>query len=169
MNIDRATKRAAAAVVAAVLVALPPAARAQQQSAAALDTAKELVKVTDSAAIFNPLIAGVVEQAKILFLQQDPGLSKDLNEIAAQMRTELAPRFSELSNEIAKQYASNFTEAELKAILTFYQSSVGKKLLARQPSVVDNSMKFAQTWANKLSDQVIEQMRTELKKRGHAL
>ena len=58
---------------------------------------------------------------------------------------------------------------ELKAILVFYQSPAGKKLLAQQPTVVDDSMKFAQDWANKLSDQVIAKMRDELKKRGHAL
>jgi hypothetical protein len=28
-------------------------------------------------------------------------------------------------------------------------------------------MKFAQNWANKLSEQVTEKMREELKKRGH--
>jgi hypothetical protein len=35
--------------------------------------------------------------------------------------------------------------------------------------VVDASMRYAQDWANKLSDQVIAQMREELKKRGHPM
>ena len=118
--------------------------------------------------VFTPLIAGVVEQAKLLYLQQNPGLAKDLNEIAEKMRADLAPRFAELSDEMAKLYATRFTDPELKAILVFYQSPVGKKLLDQQPNVVDDSMKFAQDWANKLSDQVIAQMRDELKKRGLA-
>ena len=96
-------------------------------------------------------------------------MAKDLNEIADKMRTDLAPRFAELSDEMAKLYATHFTEQELKAILVFYKSPVGKKLLAQQPTVVDASMKFAQDWANKLSDEVIAKMREELKKRGHAL
>jgi hypothetical protein len=50
----------------------------------------------------------------------------------------------------------------------FYKSPAGKKLISEQPKVVDASMKFAQDWANKLSDQVIAQMREELKKRGLA-
>jgi len=41
--------------------------------------------------------------------------------------------------------------------------------LTEQPKMVDDSMKFAQDWANKLSDQVVAKMRDELKKRGHAL
>ncbi len=170
MSIIQAIKRTArlAAVVVA-LVAFGPAAHSQQPSAAAMATAKELIASTGSAAVFNPLIAGVVEQAKLLFLQQNPALASDLNEIANQMRTDLAPRFVDLTDEMARLYATHFTDQELKAILVFYQSPVGKKLLAQQPTVVDDSMRFAQDWANKLSDQVIAKMREELKKRGHPM
>jgi uncharacterized protein len=163
----RSTSRAAA--VAVVLVAFGPAAHSQQPSAAAMATARQLIAATGATTVFNPLIAGVVEQAKLLYLQQNPALAKDLNEIADKMRTNLAPRFAELSEEMARLYATHFTDQELKAILVFYQSQAGKKLLDQQPTVVDDSMKFAQEWANKLSDQVIGTMREELKKRGHAL
>lgn len=163
----RSTSRAAA--VAVVLVAFGPAAYSQQPSAAAMATARQLIAATGATTVFNPLIAGVVEQAKLLYLQQNPALAKDLNEIADKMRTDLAPRFAELSEEMARLYATHFTDQELKAILVFYQSQAGKKLLDQQPTVVDDSMKFAQEWANKLSDQVIGTMREELKKRGHAL
>jgi len=151
------------------LVAFTAAAEAQQTSAAALQAAKEIVTVTGATALFNPLIPGVVGQAKNLFLQQNPGLSKDLNEIANKMRDDLAPRFSELTDEVAKLYASHFSEAELKQLLAFYKSPIGVKLIAEQPKVGEESLKFAQDWANKLSDQVIANMRDELKKRGHAL
>jgi uncharacterized protein len=170
MSVIQATKRATR--LAAVVVALAtfaPAAYSQQPSPAAIATAKELIAFTGSAAIFNPLIGGVVEQAKLLYLQQNPALGKDLNEIAEKLRTDLAPRLTELSDEMARLYATHFTETELKAILAFYQSPVGKKVLVEQPTVVDASMKFAQGWANKLSDQVIAKMRDELKKRGHSL
>ena len=170
MSIIQAIKRTSRlAAVAVALVAFGPAAHSQQPSAAAMATAKELIAVTGATTLFNPLIAGVVEQAKLLFLQQNPALSKDLNEIANKMRTDLAPRFDELSDEVARLYATNFTEPELKDMLAFYKSPAGKKLLAEQPTVVDASMKFAQDWANKLSDEVIAKMREELKKRGHAL
>ncbi|HEX3442895.1 MAG TPA: DUF2059 domain-containing protein [Pseudolabrys sp.] len=172
MRFLQATHRAARlAAVAVVLVMASPMADAQQQqpSAAAMASAKELIAVTGATTLFSPLIAGVVEQAKVLYLQQDPSLSKDLNEISAQMRTDLTPRFSELTDEVARLYATNFSEQELKDILAFYKSPAGQKLLVQQPKVVDASMKFAQDWANKLSDQVIAKMRDELKKRGHAM
>jgi hypothetical protein len=172
MRFLQATHRAARlAAVAIVLVMASPAANAQQQqpSAAAMATAKELITVTGATGLFTPLIAGVVEQAKLLFLQQDPSLSKDLNDISAKMRTDLAPRFNELTDEVARLYATNFSEQELKDILAFYKSASGQKLLSEQPKVVDSSMKFAQGWANQLSDEVIAKMRDELKKKGHAM
>ena len=170
MSIIQAIKRITRlAAVAVALVAFGPAAHSQQPSAAAMATAKELIASTGAAAVFNPLISGVVEQAKLLFLQQNPALVNDLNEIANQMRTDLAPRFVDLTDEMARLYATHFTDQELKAVLVFYQSPVGKKLLAQQPTVVDDSMRFAQDWANKLSDQVIAKMREELKKRGHPM
>jgi hypothetical protein len=160
----------ASAVAVALMVASPAAfAQGPQPSAAALATAKELVGITGATALFSPLVAGVVEQSKQLFLQQNPMLQKDLYEIAAQMRTELQPRFVEITNEVAHEYASHFTEQELKDILAFYQSPAGKKMLLEQPKVVNNSMQFAQDWANKLSTEVTAKMRDELKKRGHPM
>jgi hypothetical protein len=169
MSIIQAIKRTSRlAAVAVALVAFGPAAHSQQPSAAAMSTAKEIVTVTGATTLFNPLIAGVVEQAKLLFLQQNPGLSKDLNEIAIKIRNDLAPRFDELVNDVARNYAIHFTEQELKDLLAFYKSPAGKKLISEQSKVVEASMKFAQDWANKLSDEVIGKMREELKKRGLA-
>jgi uncharacterized protein len=144
-------------------------ANAQQTSVAAVQTAKEIIKATGATTLFNPLIPGVIEQAKNLFLQQNPGLAKDLNEITAKMRSDLAPRFDELTAEVAKLYAIHFSETELKELLAFYKSPVGTKFIAEQPKIAEEGLKFAQDWANKLSDQVIANMREELKKRGHAL
>ena len=172
MSVITAIQRAARpAAIAVALVAASPAAHAQshQPSPASLQVAEQLVTVTGATALFNPLIAGVVEQAKNLYLQQNPALAKDLNEIADKMRKDLQPRFAELTNEIAKLYATHFTEQELKDILAFYKSPAGKKMLVQQPIVVDASMKFAQDWANKLSEQVTAKMRDELRKRGHHL
>ena len=151
------------------LVSIGSIAGAQQTSVAAVQTAKEIIKLTGATALFVPLIPGVIEQAKNLFLQQNPALGKDLNAIALQMRTDLAPRSEELDAEVAKLYATHFTEAELKDLLAFYKTPVGMKLITEQPKIGEEGLKFAQDWANQLSDQVIAKMRDELKKRGHAL
>jgi uncharacterized protein len=170
MSVTEAIKSATRwAALSLTLVTFSPLAYGQQPTPVAMATAKELITVTGATSLFTPLIAGVVEQAKVLYLQQNPALAKDLNEISTRMRTDLQLRFVELTDEIARLYAANFTEQELKDILAFYKTTAGKKLLVEQPKIVDSSMKFAQDWATKLSDQVVAKMRDELKKRGHAL
>lgn len=170
MHILQATNRAVRlATVIFALAVLGPVAHAQQPTAMAISTAKEIISVTGSSALFNPLIAGVVEQAKLLLLQLNPNLSKPLTEVSEKIRSDLAPRFDELVNEMAGLYGAKFTEQELKDLLAFYKSPLGKKVLIEQPTIVDASLKFAQTWANSLSDEVVAKMRDELKKKGYSL
>jgi hypothetical protein len=145
------------------------AANAQQPSATALATAKELITVKGAAAVYEPLVPGVIEQAKGVFQQANPTLAKELNEVAGKLRAEYAPRSAEVLNEIAKLYAARFTEQELKDTLAFYKSPLGRKLLVEEPSILDQSMRNAQTWANRFSEEVMMKIRTEMKKRGHEI
>ena len=52
-------------------------------------------------------------------------------------------------------------------MLAFYQSPLGKKVLAEEPKALDESMAYAGTWADNLSEEVMAKMRAEMKKRGH--
>jgi hypothetical protein len=119
--------------------------------------------------ILDPLVVGVVEQAKNRYLQVHLDLAKDLNEVSLELRKELAPRRDALIDDVTRMYAQRFTEQEMKDTLAFYSSPLGKKLLAEEPVFVDESLKYAQDWANKLSDEVIGKFRAALKKRGHDL
>lgn len=157
------------ATIAAMMALAAPSAYAQKPTPAAVQAANEIVASTGATALFGPLIVGVIEQAKNLYLQQNPALVTDLNVIVAQMRTEYAPRIGELTSHVSELYTQQFSEQELKDVLAFYKSPVGKKLLAQQPKIIDASLMYAQDWAGKLSDEVIARMRDELKKKGHAL
>ncbi len=155
-----------AAAVALTLLASPAAFAADAPNIA---LAKQMLTVTNATQVFTPLIPGVVEQSRLLYLQQNPGLGKDLTEIATKIRADLQPRFTELIDAMAKMYADAFTEQEMKDIISFYQSAAGKKLIAEQPKLVDSSMSFAGEWANKLSEEVTAKMREELIKRGYKM
>jgi uncharacterized protein len=155
-----------AAAVALALVGSPAAFAADAPNVA---LAKQLLDVTHATSVFAPLIPGVVEQSRILYMQQNPSLGKDLSEIATKMRADLQPRSAELIDDLAKMYADTFSEQEMKDIIAFYHSPAGKKLLDQQPKLVEASMNLAGNWANKLSEEVTSRMRDELIKRGHKM
>src|SRR5262245_16665517 len=159
-----------AATIGLSLVAFIGATAAQNSpSPSALLLARELISVKGGNTLYEPLVSGVVEQAKNVFLKANPLLGKDLNEVAIKLRTDFAPRSAEVLAETAKLYATHFTEQELKDALAFYKSPLGQKLLSREPVVVDESMKSARLWADRLSEQVIAAMRAEMRKRGHEI
>ena len=141
----------------------------QQPSATAIATAKEVITVKGATALWEPIVPGVIEQAKSVFVQANPTLLKELNEVALKLRAEYAPRSAEVVNDVAKLYTSRFTEQELKDTLAFYKSPLGKKLLAEEPSILDQSMRNAQGWADRLSQEVMGKIRTEMKRRGHEI
>ncbi len=155
-----------AALLAAVAFGGPAIAQ-PQPSAEAVDTARQIITLKGGENIFNTLIPGVIEQSKYMFEQQNPNLGNPLRDVATKLRNELAPRQAELNSEVAKVYASRFTEKEIKDLLAFYQSPLGRKLIAEEPKALDQSMTYAQDWARRLSDEVVVKMRAEMKKLGH--
>ena len=157
-------------VTLALLVGAKPVfaqAPAARPSPAALLIAKQIVELKGAKGLYQPLVRGVIQKVKNQFMQTNFMYAKDLNEIANNLERDYTPRVNELLDASARIYASYFTEAELKDILTFYQSPVGRKLLVEEPKALDQSMANAGDWGDKLSDEVIAKMRDEMKKRGH--
>lgn len=158
-----------AACIAGAILLAPAAASAQQPSAGAIATASEIIDLRGTTALFAPLVPGVIEQAKNVLLQTNIMLSKDLNEVAENLRKELTPRTNELRAGAARIYAARFTEQELKDLLVFYKSPLGRKTIAEEPVAINDTMQMAQDWANRLSEDVLGRFRAEMKKRGHNL
>jgi hypothetical protein len=55
----------------------------------------------------------------------------------------------ELSKKVAEIYNTNFTEEEIKGLITFYQTALGKKALKALPTVMGESMKISTSLAQK--------------------
>jgi hypothetical protein len=151
------------------LAAAAISAQAQQPSAATLASARELMEIKGVKNLVEPVVVGVVQQTTGTILQTNPGLSKDLDEVSAQLRNEYQPRVAEMTNEIVQLYAQRFSEQELKEAIAFYKSAAGKKMLAEEPRILDATYARLQQWAIRFQDEVMTRVRAEMKKRGHNL
>jgi uncharacterized protein len=154
-----------------VLAQAPVQTQTQNQtpSPASILIAKQILELKGVKGLFTPLVRGVVEKVKDQFMQTNFMWAKDLNEVAAQLEKDYAPRVNDLIDESARIYASHFTEAELRQILAFYQTPLGRKVIVDEPKALDESMANAGNWGDKLSQEVLVRMRDEMKKRGHDL
>ena len=142
---------------------------AQQPSAAAVALGRELVEIKGGAGMFDPIIINVIEQTKANLQQTNPQLSKDLTDVSAQLRNEFTPRRNELIAEAGRLYAVAFTEGELKDMTAFYKAPLGKKMLEREPMILDQTFNFMQQWAPRVGEEVMNRFRAEMKKKGHNL
>jgi hypothetical protein len=147
----------------------PAAAQQPTPSASAMATAKELLQAKGATAMFEPLLPGMIESTKNSFLPSNPSLFKEFNEVAAKLRSELAPRRDEVINQIARIYAQRFSEAEMKEVIAFYKSPAGKKFAAEEPTVIEQGLQQAEQWARSMSEEVMSKFRAEMKKKGHDL
>ena len=67
-------------------------------------------------------------------------------------------------------YASHFTESELKEMLAFYKSPLGRKMIDRGAKGARQAAWCSRrTGRNKFSDEVLVKIRAEMKKMGHDL
>ncbi|WP_437884009.1 DUF2059 domain-containing protein [Pseudomonas sp. LRF_L74] len=73
--------------------------------------------------------------------------------------------WDKLEPDMVKLYTTNFSEAELKELLAFYQSPVGRKVLERMPQLAARSVELSQKHLQSAVPEVnklLQDMSTEL-------
>jgi uncharacterized protein len=150
------------------LAAVPPADAQQGKppSAAAVAAAKEILTMKNASAMYASVVPNIVEKTKTALLQANLNYQKDLNEVAVVVAQSFAGRQTEIADGMAKAYASEFTEQELKDLVTFYKSPLGLKLIAAEPRAIQDSMMYMNQWAQTFAETVNAQFRAEMRKRG---
>jgi uncharacterized protein len=147
-------------------VAQQPAPTAKPASAGAIAAAKEILAMKNVAAMYASAVPAIVEQTKTSLLQSNLNYQKDLNEVAVIVAQNLAGREKEIGDGMAQIYATEFSEQELKDLVTFYKSPLGQKLLTNEPRAIQSSMAYMNQWARQFGEFVNGQFRAEMRKRG---
>ena len=135
-------------------------------SPAALAAAKEILAMKNANQMYANAVPNIVAQTKDSLLQANLNYQKDLNEVAVIVAQKLAGREKEIGDGMAKVYANEFTEQELKDLVTFYKSPLGQKLLAAEPRAIQFSMSYMREWAQQFGEIANGEFRAEMRKRG---
>src|SRR5205085_12554007 len=99
----------------------PAATPLKPASPGAIAAAKEILTMTNAAAMYANAVPNLVEQTKNVLLQSNLNYQKDLNEVAIIVAKNLVGREKEIGEGMAQVYANEFTEQELKDLVTFYK------------------------------------------------
>lgn len=65
-------------------------------------------------------------------------------------KKDIKASMGELYDKLAAVYMESYTEEDVDAILAFYDSPVGKKVIAETPEITQKSMQIGQMWGMQL-------------------
>ncbi|TWC07464.1 hypothetical protein FBZ93_101757 [Bradyrhizobium macuxiense] len=145
---------------------LPPMPKVKQSTPAAIAAAKEILTMKNVAVMYSGAVPGIIEKTKTGLLQQYLNYQKDLDEVAVIVAKQFAGSEKEIGDGMAQIYAAEFTEQELKDLVTFYKTPLGQKLLTAEPTAINGSLQYMQQWAQQFGVIVNGQFKAEMKKRG---
>src|SRR5215469_5117252 len=143
-----------------------PAPALKPATAGAMAAAREILTMKNAAALYAQAVPNIVQQTKDALLASNLNYQKDLNEVAVVVAQSMAGREKEIGEGMAQVYANEFTEQELKDLVTFYKSPLGQKLLSNEPRAIQFSMSYMNQWAQNFSETVMGTFRAEMRKRG---
>ncbi len=67
--------------------------------------------------------------------------------------------FSELLDQLIPIYEKHLTHQEVKELIKFFESPVGKMLIQKQPLITQESMVVGMEWGRKVSLKVLQKLR----------
>jgi hypothetical protein len=166
--------RCVAIVTLACVCAGAQAALAQQPhppepSKAAVALARDVLTAKGATGTFDPVVRGVIESVKNALLPTNPNLSRELNEVTAQLHREYEGKRGEIVDAVATAYARHFSEQELKDMLLFYKTPLGQKIVREEPGAIQDGFKSASDWSDAFANTVMTRVRSEMQKKGHEL
>ena len=101
----------------------------------------KMQQVNGSAGTVNAMYPQIVAQLKTM----KPGVTEE--QWAAVKKEVFDVEVAELNKQLIPIYKKHFTQEDVKAIIAFYESPVGKKLAEQTPLITVESMQASQVWA----------------------
>jgi hypothetical protein len=144
-------------------------AQAKPPTPAAIAAAKEILELKRAGTIYANAVPNIVQRTMDTLMQTNLNYQQDLKEVAMVVAKNMSGREKEIGDGMAKIYAEDFTEQELKELVTFYKTPLGQKLLNEEPKAIQQSMQYMNQWAQTFAEEVNGQFRAEMRKRGKAI
>ncbi len=146
--------------------AAPAATQAPIASSSHLQAARDVVVTSGVTSAFANIFAEFSSNVKGNLVTR-PEMLKDLDAVLAQLKPEADKRVEDMVAISARIFANRMSEVELKEVLAFFNSPVGRRYNSIRPQMIDEMFTQLQPWTFRTSDYLFTFTRDEMKKRGH--
>lgn len=123
----------------------------------------QLVKLSGVGRTFDQLLPNIADQAKNGFIRANPQMQLGIIEVVDRVALTLVSRRPELDQQLAKVWAAGFTEDDMRKLVEFYQSDLGKKFAAVEPQLLGVQLAVAEQWGRSVGDELKQKVTEELR------
>jgi hypothetical protein len=137
----------------ALALLLPLGASAQAVAPEKEEAIRKLLRVTGAVQLGTQVSSAMVAQMKPAFRGVPERLWKELEQ-------ELGDT-SEFTDLMIPVYARHYSLEDLEALIAFYESPLGRRVVSATPAIAQESMALGQRWGQLQAQKVIERLRAE--------
>ncbi len=168
-------KALAVLIVALGIAALQAgAASAQELPQAFKDDITTLMKETGTEQLALQMGTSVMNQVVDLLMKRDSTMAgmdpAVADRLTAAVKDEagkvMAEQMPQLLEQMVPVYARHFTHDEVKGLIAFYRSPVGKKFVKEAPALAQEGSTVGQAWGESLAPELASRIEARLKKEG---
>lgn len=127
---------------------------------------KKLMELVGTTRLLQDLIDQTIDQQIAILRRARPEVpTKFWNEFTVEARDEASPQ--ELMQLIAPIYDQHFSHDEIRQMIAFYESPLGKKISETLPQIQQESLEVGQQWGEKLGQRLSNRVRERLNQHGY--
>jgi hypothetical protein len=140
-------------LISTLLIALPSAAADEPAVAGGSDVDK-LVALTGPADMNAQIAAAVSSQLNAQMKELGPDVPTRLYEVVDEVTTAEFERASrqgdDLQRRLSALYSKHFSSEEVRGLVSFYESPIGRRWLAEAASIAHGTQEIGQAWMNEV-------------------
>ena len=156
-----------AVMLACATLALPSLVHAQAIDPAFEQDIKKMLEVTGAQKLGEKTMTAVMQQMSQSMRQANPNIPPRMLEIASEVARGLFTKeFPSLAPRLVATYAKVLTHDEVKQLLAFYETPLGKRMIEVMPALQQASAQAGGEWAQQLVPQLQAELLARFKQEG---
>lgn len=161
MNIVRSV------VLAAAVLAVPYPAAAQDIAPGKRADIEKLLEMTGVMKLGQALSQAMVAQLTAAVRATNPDIpDKLMDALPEEVNAVLAENTPAFVAMAVRLYDKHYTAEDVKALIAFYSTPIGRKVIAVTPSLAQESMQVGIQWGQSLGPEIDRRIRARFKKEG---
>ena len=132
--------------------------------------AKELVEVIGITKVVRQRMADAIPKIVAAVKLANPTISEDvLGELRRIGEQEMSAALPELGDAAAAIYQGAYDDDELRQLLAFYRSPIGRKAAEKMPEIERQATAFGQVWGRRIGERIGNRIKALVLKKGYVI